>query len=135
MPISKDRITTLALDCGFTERDLPDGTKGLKPYVEEFARAVVHEYKTTPERGHKLTFGAALQALKLRERIANEGWEVGEWAILVDGDEMTLEAYKYFNTKGTAPVLMRVDADQLLSPWTPTTEELLSERYFVYPHG
>ena len=39
--MSPDIITRIALDAGFELKDLPGGSKGLRPYVFEFAQALL----------------------------------------------------------------------------------------------
>ena len=39
--MSPDIITRIALDAGFELKDFPDGSKGLRPYVFEFAQALL----------------------------------------------------------------------------------------------
>ena len=39
--MTPDVIKRIALDAGFELKDLPDGSKGLRPYVFEFAQALL----------------------------------------------------------------------------------------------
>lgn len=39
--MTKNEITRIALECGFTLREQPDGNMDLNPYVYEFAKRLV----------------------------------------------------------------------------------------------
>lgn len=43
--MTNEQIEKLALECGFTARELPDGRIGLRPYVVEFARQMIEQMR------------------------------------------------------------------------------------------
>lgn len=51
--LTRNRITEIALDNGFTLKEQPDGTVTLNPYVFDFVDAIVTELDREPDPRHK----------------------------------------------------------------------------------
>lgn len=79
-----------------------------------------------------LSYGAAIEALERGERVMRAGWNgKNMWVILINANEWSLEAYKYFNATEQLPFIAMKTADNKIVPWLASQTDMLAKDWVV----
>jgi hypothetical protein len=79
-----------------------------------------------------LSFGLAIEALKMGNRVARAGWNgKGKWLIFVDGSQYDVESYLYFSATELLPWIGMKTADNKIVPWAASQTDVLADDWAI----
>lgn len=112
-PFNASRLWTAILEFAKASGGDPESIMRANKATDEISTAL----------GVGLSFGRALRALKLGQKVAREGWNgKGMWLALQLPDD---------NSKMQRPYIYMSDAEGLLVPWLASQTDLLSDDWMV----
>ena len=113
------------------ERADDEGYKVIDPKTGNISWVPKEKFETTSRQVDNLTFGYAIEAMKLGKKVAREGWNgKGMWIMIcVPEGDYTLESTG--ETYGRLPYLYMKTADNNLVPWLASQMDILAEDWII----